>query len=213
MRFRKGHRQDDEIKAEQTPVNGAAAENGDMAEGKTAEENTAAEAAPVSELSEIESSAGVAADSQAEKIAALEDQLLRLRAEFANFRKRTERERSELAAHVKVAVYREVLPTLDDFERFFRHVEERNEALDRDFVQGIEMIHKSLAGVLQRQGIEPIQETGVPFDPNFHEAMLTGPVEDEALDHTVIQVLEAGYRLGETVIRPARVQVGVFSGH
>ncbi len=212
MRFRKEHRQDDGSKTEQSPVNESAAMSGDKSEGNPVEENVAPETTLASEQSETESSASVAAETQAVKIAALEDQLLRLRAEFANFRKRTERERSELATHVKVAVYREILPTLDDFERFFHHVEQCNETLDRDFVQGIEMIHKSLVGVLQRQGIEPIEETGVPFDPNFHEAMLTGPVEDEARDHTVIQVLETGYRLGETVIRPARVQVGVFSG-
>jgi molecular chaperone GrpE len=210
MKFRKGHKQDDEIKPERASVNGAGAEAGSMAGETPSQENAAAETPTVPERNEAESSGGVSADTQTEKIAALEDQLLRLRAEFANFRKRTERERSELATHVKAAVYREILPTLDDFERFFRHVEERNETLDRDFVQGIEMIHKSLAGVLQRQGIEPIQETGVPFDPNFHEAMLTGQVQDAALDHTVLQVLEPGYRLGETVIRPARVQVGVY---
>ncbi|MCE5271051.1 nucleotide exchange factor GrpE [bacterium] len=205
MKFRKGQKKEDK------PLDstaGAAASDSDETQA-AAGESVAAQAqageAAVATEAPVE-------DEQQAKVTALEDQLLRLKAEFANFRKRTERERTELSTHVKATVLREILPTLDDFERFFRHVEERSESLDRDFVQGIEMIHKSLAGVLQRQGVEPIQETGVPFDPHQHEAMLTAPVESREQDHTVVQVLEAGYRMGSTVIRPARVQVGMFGG-
>lgn len=144
------------------------------------------------------------------RIAELEDQLLRLRAEFANFKRRVEKERNSLSKFVKAAVYREIFPTLDDFERFFRHVEDRKESIDQEFIQGMEMIHRSLMSVLQRQGIQAILDTGVSFDPNLHEAMLTEKVEDPAQDRTVLQVLEAGYRLEDVVIRPARVKVGVY---
>ncbi len=206
MKFKKGHKKENEPL--ESSAGAATAENGMQAEAGQPVEAAGLDAEV--KAGEAEVAAGA---EQTSKVAALEDQLLRLRAEFANFRKRTERERGELTTHVKASVLREILPTLDDFERFFRHMEERSESLDRDFVQGIEMIHKSLAGVLQRQGVEPIQETGVPFDPHRHEAMLTAPVESEEQDHTVVQVLEAGYRMGDTVIRPARVQVGIFGGN
>jgi molecular chaperone GrpE len=145
------------------------------------------------------------------KVAGLEDQLLRLRAEYANFKRRTDKEKSQISLFVKASVFKEIIPTLDDFERFFNHVEQKRESLDQDFVQGIEMIHKSLVSALRKQGIEEIGDSFVPFDPNLHEAMLTGPVEEEKDDHTVLQVLESGYRIGEMVIRPAKVKVGLYN--
>lgn len=157
-----------------------------------------------------DSDSAAAEEDAGARIAEIEDRMLRLRAEFANYKRRAEKERGELTAFVKAGVYREIFPVLDDFERFFRHVEERRDSVDNDFVRGIEMIHRSLVGVLQRQGIETIQETGVPFDPNFHEAMLMEKVDESGLDHAVVEVLEAGYRLGDLVIRPARVKVGIY---
>ena len=139
-----------------------------------------------------------------------EEQLLRLRAEYANFKRRTEKEKSEIAAVVKAEIYRGIIPVIDDFERFFKHVTDAGETLDNEFVKGIEMIHNSLVGSLVKQGIKAIDTTDVPFDPHFHEAVMTEPVEKKEEDHTVRQVLETGYHLGESVIRPAKVRVGIY---
>ena len=206
MKLRKGRREEDkkrgdEIEAPENEMESAEAEGEVANEDKAEEAQGGPDDQALNEAAETE---------EGSRIAALEDQLLRLRAEFANYKRRVEKERNELSTFVKASVYREIFPTLDDFERFFAHVEDRKDTLDDDFVKGIEMIHKSLVSVLERQGIEPISETGVPFDPNFHEAMLTRPVEDEEQDQQVIQVLEVGYRLGNTVIRPARVVVGMY---
>jgi molecular chaperone GrpE len=143
-------------------------------------------------------------------LAEFEEQLLRLRAEYANYRRRTEKEKSEIAAIVKAEIYRGIIPVIDDFERFFQHVTEAGKTLDKEFVKGIEMIRSSLVGSLVKQGIKAVDTTGVPFDPHFHEAVLTEPVEKKKDDHTVRQVLETGYHLGELVIRPAKVKVGIY---
>ena len=144
------------------------------------------------------------------ELAELENRLLRLRAEYANYKRRSEKEKSEITTLVKANIYRDIIPVIDDFERFFQHVSSSRESLDKDFVKGIEMIHNSLVGSLNRQGVEAIDNTGVPFDPHYHEAMLTEPVKKQSDDHTVRQVLEVGYRLGELVIRPAKVKVGIY---
>ena len=145
------------------------------------------------------------------KVAELEDQLLRLRAEYANYKRRSEKEKSGLATLIKANVFSGILPVIDDFERFFQHVRCCRESLAEEFVKGMEMIHNSLVGTLNKQGVEAIEATEVPFDPHCHEAMLTEAVEKQSDDHTVRQVLEVGYRLGELIIRPAKVKVGIYS--
>ncbi|MEA2064250.1 MAG: nucleotide exchange factor GrpE [Gemmatimonadota bacterium] len=144
------------------------------------------------------------------KVAELEDRLLRLRAEYANYKRRTDKEKTEIAAHVKAGIYRGIIPVVDDFGRFFEHLDSSDNNLDEDFLEGIHMIRNSLVSALEKQGIEVVAETGVPFDPHIHEAMLTEPVEDKKDDNTVRRVIEVGYRLGDMVIRPAKVTVGMF---
>lgn len=147
------------------------------------------------------------------KASEMEDLYLRARAELDNFRKRTAREKAALAEHVKASVFRDIIPLLDDFQRFFEHArqEEQNEGLDHSFVQGVEMIRNSLVKALDSHGVQAVDEEGVPVDYNLHEAVLTEPVEDPERDQTVLQVLEVGYRIGDTLIRPAKVKVGVHS--
>lgn len=177
-----------------------------------AEENEPAvlKVAPAAEEEHNEKAAETAEASG--ELAALEDKLLRLRAEYANYKRRSEKEKTEIAALVKAEVYRGIIPVIDDFERLFRHLAEARDSLDSDLVKGIEMIRSSLAGSLKKQGVEAIEGSGVQFDPYFHEAMLTEPVEKKKDDHTVRQVLEVGYRLGDLVIRPAKVKVGIYGG-
>jgi molecular chaperone GrpE len=143
------------------------------------------------------------------ELAGTKDRHLRAVAELENYKRRTEKEKAELSAYVKAGVFRDILSLVDDFERFFQHVENSQAELDKGFVQGVELIHKSLQKMLERHGIEPVGETGVPVDYNIHEAVMTAPVEDEKQDNTVLDVLEVGYRIGEMLIRPAKVRVGI----
>ena len=148
-----------------------------------------------------------------EEKAALEDQLLRLRAEYANFKRRSQREREQLADQIKILIFRDVIPVLDDFKRFFEHVENSEASLDKGFVEGVELIQKTLVKALKKYGVEPIDQTGVPVDYDLHEAMMTEPVEQKSEDHTVKRIIEVGYWIKERklVIRPAKVVVGVFN--
>jgi len=188
---------------------------------QTARAETAEAEEPVVEALEPEAEPSAAEDRERQeaagaedlsgKVAALEDQLLRLRAEYANYKRRSEKEKAELSTLIKANVYSGILSVIDDFERFFQHVHCCRESVAEEFVKGVEMIHNSLVGTLNKQGVEAIEATEVPFDPHCHEAMLIEPVEKQSDDHMVRQVLEVGYRLGELIIRPAKVKVGVYS--
>jgi molecular chaperone GrpE len=163
--------------------------------------------------------AEVAGDEVQQRIEQLEQQLaeakdMRLRAvaELDNFKRRTVKEKCELSGHVKVGVFRDIIGAVDDFERFFQHMENDRDKLDESFVQGVELIHKSLRKALDKHGVKPINETGVPVDYSLHEGVMTQPVDDEKQDQTVIEILEVGYRIDEREIRPAKVKIGVFGG-
>jgi molecular chaperone GrpE len=144
-----------------------------------------------------------------ERIAELErerdeylEALQRLKAEFDNFRKRTAREQESFASRANESLLREVLPVLDDLERALEAAEPHEEAKLED---GVRLVHRSLLDVLQKQGLELIETDGA-FDPHVHEALLTQPA-GEAEPGSVLQVLQKGYRLGDRVLRPARVVV------
>ena len=130
------------------------------------------------------------------------DSLQRLKAEFDNYRKRTEREQSERAANSAARLVKELLPVLDDLERALEAATEHEEA---KLEEGVRLVHRALLGILQREGVAEIETEGA-FDPHVHEALLAQPVE-EAEPGSVVQVLQKGYRLGDRVLRPARVVV------
>jgi molecular chaperone GrpE len=130
------------------------------------------------------------------------DALQRLKAEFDNYRKRTVREQEALAGRAGEALVKELLPVLDDLERALAAAEDHEEARLED---GVRLVHRSLLEALQRHGLELIETDGA-FDPHVHEALLAQP-SDEAEPGSVLQVLQKGYRLGDRVLRPARVVV------
>ena len=130
------------------------------------------------------------------------DSLQRLKAEFDNFRKRTARESAAQSARAGEALVKELLPVLDDLERALVAAEEHEEAKLED---GVRLVHRALADVLARAGVSEIETAGV-FDPHVHEALLAQPV-DGAEPGSVVEVLQKGYRLGDRVLRPARVVV------
>ncbi|MGE5272235.1 MAG: nucleotide exchange factor GrpE [Verrucomicrobiota bacterium] len=130
------------------------------------------------------------------------DSLRRLKAEFDNFRRRTESERAAQAARASEALVKDLLPVLDDLERALVAAEEHEEAQLED---GVRLVHRALADVLARTGLAEIETDGA-FDPHVHEALLTQPADDTE-PGSVVQVLQKGYRLGDRVLRPARVVV------
>jgi molecular chaperone GrpE len=136
-----------------------------------------------------------------ERVAALEDRYLRLAADFDNYKKRTARERDEYVTHANERLLKELLPILDDLERALTAAAEHEEAT---LEEGVRLVHRSLASVLERQGVKTIDTAG-KFDPHVHEALLSQPSEAE--EGSVIDVVQKGYTLGDRVVRPARVVI------
>jgi molecular chaperone GrpE len=130
------------------------------------------------------------------------DSLQRLKAEFDNYRKRAAREQTEFASRAAERLVKELLPVLDDLERALEAAEEHEEA---KLEEGVRLVHRALSDALQREGLTEVETDG-KFDPHVHEALLTQPSPD-AEEGSVIQVLQKGYRLGDRVLRPARVVV------
>lgn len=124
-------------------------------------------------------------------------------ADFENFRKRSEREKADFFRYATAAVLRDILPVLDNFDRGLDHAEEGDE-----FHKGMLLIYKQLYDVLLKHGLKPIDESGVPFDPNIHEAVVRD--EDPSVpNHTVVALLQKGYFLHDRLLRPALVKVAV----
>jgi molecular chaperone GrpE len=131
------------------------------------------------------------------------DQLQRSRAEFVNFRRRNDQERAQLRQFVTKDVTAQFLPVLDDFERAMTVVPTDGSAAS--FVQGVEMIRAKLQGIVERLGVTKVDALGQPFDPSVHEAVATEPGTDGS---TVIEIYQHGYRIGDTLVRPAMVKTG-----
>ncbi len=131
----------------------------------------------------------------------VDDRLLRLAADFENFKKRAARERQEYVALANERLIAELLPVLDDLERALAAAEEHQEA---QLEEGVRLVHRSLAALLERHGVSAIDTDG-KFDPHVHEALLSQPSEAE--EGSVLDVVQKGYRLGDRVVRAARVVV------
>lgn len=128
--------------------------------------------------------------------------LQRLAAEFENYRKRAARDQERLVAHAHERLVRELLPVLDDLERALEAAERHEEAA---LVDGVKLVEQSLRKALVKEGLVEIETDG-PFDPHVHEALLSQSQEG-AEAGSVLEVVQRGYRLGDRVVRPARVIV------
>jgi len=126
----------------------------------------------------------------------------RTQADFENYRKRAVRDQESLVARAHERVVKELLPILDDLERALDAATAHEEAA---LEEGVALVHRALADLLAREGLAEIQTDGA-FDPHVHEALLAQPAENAESGH-VLQVLQKGYRLGDRVVRPARVIV------
>ena len=144
-------------------------------------------------------------DKQIEDLTAqLDDLRKRNLAEFENFRKRTEKEKSTMFDMGAKSVVEKLLPIIDNFERGFAGLSE--EQMSDPFVSGMDMVYKQLVKALADMGVEPIEAIGKPFDPNLHNAVMH--VEDENLgENTVAQEFQKGYLYHESVVRHSMVQV------
>jgi len=131
-----------------------------------------------------------------------EDRVLRLQADFENFRRRTSKEKEELSAVVTQGMLKDMLPLLDNFERAMAAEAKDGEA----FQKGVEMIFTQFTEILKKNGLEHIEVEGQKFDPNFHQAVMRVQNADME-DDDIAQELQKGYMVKGRVIRPSMVQV------
>lgn len=172
------------VEAEETPAPGAAVEDGVSADDPG--EDTA-----VNPLSALE-----------EECASLRDQLLRSRAEFDNFRKRTAREVERIRKTAAESLIHELLSAVDHLELALKHSAREGDPL----TAGVRLVHKQILDTLERSGLERIEPVGKRFDPNIHEAVAQAPSDTVEPDH-VIEELQRGYRLGGQILRASKVLV------
>jgi molecular chaperone GrpE len=137
---------------------------------------------------------------EAERDERLND-LKRVAADFENYRKRVARDQESLVARAHERLVKELLPVLDDLERALAAAEDHEEA---KLEEGVRLVHEELKAALTREGLAEIETNG-RFDPHVHEALLSQPSDAE--EGSVLEVVQKGYRLGDRVVRPARVVV------
>jgi molecular chaperone GrpE len=131
------------------------------------------------------------------------DNWRRAAADFANYKKRAEKDNAEYAKFANTALIARLLPVLDDFDRAFQTIPDNLRALT--WVDGIVLIARKMAAMLEAEGLKPIDALNKPFDPNIHEAVIHEESDKE--DGTVIAELQKGYKLNDRVIRPTMVKV------
>ena len=187
------------VKAE--PVDAAPAEPGASARGTDQED-----AAPDAEILQEEDVAGIIEErnSLREELAEAKDRLLRMQAEFENFRKRTRREAERTRERAAEGVIRDILPIIDHLDLALEHSDSGDGG--GQLAKGVQMVRNQLQEALARHGLEDISTVGVAFDPNEHEAVIQTHSEDVP-ENQVAQEFQRGYRLGSQVLRPAKVVV------
>jgi molecular chaperone GrpE len=138
------------------------------------------------------------------EVADLQDRLLRRQAEFENYRRRNERDRSDFLEYAGMEIVREILPILDDFDRAGKI-----DCSDASYRKGIELIYQRLEDTLKKIGLEPVEVApGTEFDPNLHQAVVRAETED-APDNTILEEFQRGYNFKGKLLRPAMVKVAV----
>jgi len=143
------------------------------------------------------------ADAGQAQIAALTDRLIRLQADFENYRRRMQREKEEVAVFANQRLLLSLLPVLDNLERALAAPPNLG---DEKLRQGVELTARSFLQILAKEGVTPIEAVGQPFDPNVHEAMMTEE-DPEQEDGVVLAEFQKGYRLRDRVIRASMVKV------
>jgi molecular chaperone GrpE len=168
----------------------------------------AAEAAEATEGSGVEALDGSARAAERDLAAEYLDALQRERANFINYRRRTEQERAELTQYATAKLLQKLLGVVDDFDRALAAIPQE-ERKGNKWVEGVELIARKLHTLLDQEGVEAIEALGQPFDPNLHEAVAFEDNTEQGSAHvdTVSEVFTKGYRLHDRVLRPAMVKV------
>jgi len=130
----------------------------------------------------------------------------RAKADYVNLQKEEEGKRKEMRGFIMGTLVEDLLPVLDSFDMAFAN-KEAWEKVDPNWRNGVEYIHQQFLRVLGDNNVTPINQTGVSFEPTIHESVETVPTDDQSKDHTIATVIQSGYKMGERVIRPARVKV------
>ena len=149
---------------------------------------------------------GEAAEALRGELAALQEQMVRLQADFDNFRRRALKEREEAHQYGHENLVKDLLATVDNLDRAIEHARKSDGGDFESMLQGVELVQRELLGALTNHGVSEIEVGNVAFDPNVHEAM--AQQEDDSVPaNTVIEVFQKGYRLRDRLLRPARVVV------
>lgn len=177
--------------------------NEDIVKDETATESQEKEA-PVEEDSKVEETQSEENKKLQEAYDKLNQQYIRLAADFDNYRKRQEQERESLVKYGTENALKKMLEVLDNFERGQKALEgvEDSEKIKECF----QLVHKQVWDTLSKLGLEEIKAVGEEFDPNFHEAVMQTPTTEHP-EHTVINELQKGYKVGDKILRPTLVNV------
>ena len=141
-----------------------------------------------------------------EQLAEASDKMMRLQADFTNFRKRAAKERQEALLFGSQNLFKDLLSVVDNLDRAIGHARENSGGDLGSFLQGVELVRRELLGVFEKHHVTEIEAMGCAFDPALHEAMAQVEV-DSAPPNTVVEVLEKGYQLRDRLVRPSRVVV------
>ena len=141
-------------------------------------------------------------------IVAAKDRLLRLQADFENFRRRAVKERREAFQYGHESLAKDLLSTVDNLDRAIDHARSSSDGDLESFLQGVELVQREFLGILAKHGVQEIEACGKPFDPALHEAMAQAP-DGSVAPNTVIEVMQKGYQLANRLLRPSRVVVSV----
>jgi molecular chaperone GrpE len=174
---------------------------GEQEENNSIEEN--ADIKAENEGQTVENSSG---DDLQQKLTEANDKYLRLYSEFDNYRRRTMKERAELIRTASEDVLKAMLPVIDDFERALKANESAQDA--NALSEGVSLIYNKLRNIAQQKGLTPFESSGQEFNPDLMEAITHTPAPDEKMKGKVVDEIEKGYKIGDKVIRYAKVVVG-----
>ncbi len=141
-----------------------------------------------------------------EKLKEAENEAIRAKADLINYRKRKDEETSKILKYCNEDLILEILPILDNFERAIKMDDDNLEDEVSKFLEGMKMVYASLTSALEKYGVSEIEALNKPFDPKYHQAVMTEEVKDKE-NEIVLEVYQKGYMLKDKVIRPAMVKV------
>lgn len=183
---------EDELKGQQTTEE--TPENEESTSGKTADSKEASQSGEADETEAVKA-----------ELAALKETNLRIQAEFQNYKRRTEKEKSEIYKYANEKIVVELLLVMDNLDRALESISHNVED-HQNVLNGVEMIKKSFEDLLEKEGVKVIEAVNQPFDPNLHHAVMTEEKDDCDAD-IVIEEFQKGYKLNDKVVRPAMVKV------